>query len=99
MPGDPSRQSPIQRHKQRGSSCLVYVFREKLFRALHSLTRVFACARKDTHRSSSTKLKSASVLALLQIHFNLKKCKPEEGKQYESLRVPREKKCENVPGF
>lgn len=34
--------SPIQWHKQRGSSCLVYVFREKLFGAPHSLMCVFA---------------------------------------------------------
>lgn len=44
------QESPIQWHKQRGSSCLVYVFRENLFRALHSLTRVLACTRTDSQK-------------------------------------------------
>lgn len=73
------QESLIQWHKQRGSSCLVDVIREKNGSGLCIHSRVCLHAQAQTHRSSSTKLKNASVLALLQLHFNMRKCKPADG--------------------
>lgn len=93
------QESPIQWHKQRGSSCLVCVFREKNCSGLGIHSRVCLRAHAQTHTRSSTGLRSASVLALLQIHFNMRKCKPGDGEAICVTQGAEEKKCKTASSF